>query len=44
MLAVMHLWAQTNPTQVVSLFGLISLRAIYLPFALLGIGAVCRAL
>ncbi|KAI5476181.1 hypothetical protein MNV49_000342 [Pseudohyphozyma bogoriensis] len=40
LLGLTHLWAQTNPTNKVSLFGLITMPAPYFPFALLGIDLV----
>ncbi|GAA5970471.1 hypothetical protein JCM21900_003139 [Sporobolomyces salmonicolor] len=37
MMAVIHLWGQTNPTNNVSLYGLITVPAPYFSFALLGV-------
>ncbi|GAA6043468.1 hypothetical protein JCM8097_000726 [Rhodosporidiobolus ruineniae] len=36
MMAVIHLWGQTNPTNRVSLYGIINIPAPYFPFAMLG--------
>ncbi|GAA5862911.1 hypothetical protein JCM8547_003618 [Rhodosporidiobolus lusitaniae] len=35
MLAVIHLWGQTNPTNRVSLYGIVNIPAPYFPFAML---------
>ncbi|TKA58122.1 hypothetical protein B0A53_00524 [Rhodotorula sp. CCFEE 5036] len=50
MMAVTHLWAQTNSTRQVNLYGLITVSAPYFPFAMLGFdllnggpGAVLRS-
>ncbi|GAA5983789.1 hypothetical protein JCM10908_005928 [Rhodotorula pacifica] len=50
MMAVTHLWAQTNSTRQVNLYGLINVPAPYFPFAMLGFdllnggpGAVLRS-
>ncbi|KAL8277549.1 hypothetical protein RQP46_009981 [Phenoliferia psychrophenolica] len=40
LMALTHIWAQTNATAQVSLFGLINMPAPYFPFALLGIDLV----
>lgn len=42
LMALTHLWAQANPNQQVSLFGLINMKAVYFPFALIGIDLVSK--
>ncbi|GAA5999687.1 hypothetical protein JCM10207_005869 [Rhodosporidiobolus poonsookiae] len=36
LMAVTHLWAQNNPTNQVSLYGIITIPAVFFPFAMLG--------
>ncbi|GAA5967546.1 hypothetical protein JCM11641_005690 [Rhodosporidiobolus odoratus] len=36
LMAITHLWAQANPTSRVSLYGILTIPAVYFPFALLG--------
>ncbi|BGP16739.1 hypothetical protein JCM10213_009156 [Rhodosporidiobolus nylandii] len=36
LMAITHLWAQASPTNRVSLYGILTLPAVYFPFALLG--------